>query len=449
MSAVDGTSARRRPTATVSSLSKSTTTTKPSPRDTGASIVETLRFLAGAALISTIGSYAYTAGRSATWDIAPSDVYARSTGSNGNHADHANPHGGIRILAAAADIHGNANPHGAHHGGGGANPHAHAHAAHGDGPPAAAPSHGPGTAPPVEGSKHPESATPSATPLAGADLIELTMEELAKYDGSDADSPIYVALNRTVYDVSASPAVYGPGGMYATLAAKDASRAYVTTCFDPANDLVPWLQGVEEMFVPLWLSRAPQAGELDNIAEGDDIMSGLGVEGMMDEVKRKLGDGTVRRMQKDYYKRARDQVRAQVQSWEGMFERKGYPVVGKVVGVDEKTKAQWEKLAFCDEAKAKRPPMAESLSLALELMGKSNKININSMGTSPEKRAQLNKDAEGAAKGKKEKTTAKKNRKEKKPKAGEMSEEDIRKRDALRAKAEANMDEVMARRQEL
>jgi hypothetical protein len=44
--------------------------------------------------------------------------------------------------------------------------------------------------------------------------IQLTEKELKEYDGTDAEKPIYLAINGTIFDVSASPAFYGPGGHY-------------------------------------------------------------------------------------------------------------------------------------------------------------------------------------------------------------------------------------------
>lgn len=61
--------------------------------------------------------------------------------------------------------------------------------------------------------------------------------------------PIYVALNGTIYDVSASPEFYGPGGSYHFFAGQDATRAFVTGCF--TEDLTGDLRGVERMFIPV------------------------------------------------------------------------------------------------------------------------------------------------------------------------------------------------------
>lgn len=79
--------------------------------------------------------------------------------------------------------------------------------------------------------------------------VYLTDAQLLAYDGSDPKKPIYIALNGTIYDVSISPQTYGPGGSYHVFAGKDAARAFLTGCF--AEDSVPDLRGVEEMYIPI------------------------------------------------------------------------------------------------------------------------------------------------------------------------------------------------------
>lgn len=79
--------------------------------------------------------------------------------------------------------------------------------------------------------------------------IYLTPEELAGFDGKDENKPVYLAINGSIYDVSANRRTYGPGGSYQYFAGVDASRAYVTGCF--ADDRTPDMRGVEEMFLPL------------------------------------------------------------------------------------------------------------------------------------------------------------------------------------------------------
>lgn len=79
--------------------------------------------------------------------------------------------------------------------------------------------------------------------------LVLTPAQLLLHDGRDPEMPIYLALNGSVYDVSASPHLYGPGGSYHFFAGRDATRAFVTGCFD--TDLTGDLRGVERMFMPV------------------------------------------------------------------------------------------------------------------------------------------------------------------------------------------------------
>src|SRR5687767_6243769 len=79
--------------------------------------------------------------------------------------------------------------------------------------------------------------------------IYLTPEELAAYDGSDPEKPLYLAINHTIYDVSNGRHIYGPGGSYQYFGGCDAARAYVTGCF--ADDRTPDMRGVEEMYLPI------------------------------------------------------------------------------------------------------------------------------------------------------------------------------------------------------
>lgn len=90
-----------------------------------------------------------------------------------------------------------------------------------------------------------------------------TESELAIYDGTPEhlelinNTPelkkhpytILLAINGTVYDVSASPHTYGPGGSYSFFSGKDASRAFITGCFQ--QDLTYDLRGLEDYnYVP-------------------------------------------------------------------------------------------------------------------------------------------------------------------------------------------------------
>jgi predicted heme/steroid binding protein len=79
--------------------------------------------------------------------------------------------------------------------------------------------------------------------------IQYTDADLKAYDGTDPTKPILLAINGTIYDVSNGRKHYGPEGSYHLFAGADASRGFVTGCFD--TDRTPDMRGVEEMFLPL------------------------------------------------------------------------------------------------------------------------------------------------------------------------------------------------------
>ena len=126
--------------------------------------------------------------------------------------------------------------------------------------------------------------------------ISLSDAELRAFDGSDPKLPIYVALNGSIYDVSVSPHFYGPGGSYHFFAGRDATRAYVTGCFE--EDLTPDLRGVEEMFVPF---------------EADE-----GVGGKPGETKEEKKERKLRRERE--LRVARKKVGDTVKGWQKMFD---------------------------------------------------------------------------------------------------------------------------------
>lgn len=77
----------------------------------------------------------------------------------------------------------------------------------------------------------------------------LTPEQLAVYDGTDPLKPIYLAINGTVFDVTAGRHTYGPGGSYEVFAGRDATRAFVTGCF--REDRTGDVRGAEEIYIPV------------------------------------------------------------------------------------------------------------------------------------------------------------------------------------------------------
>ncbi|KAL4880930.1 cytochrome b5-like heme/steroid binding domain-containing protein [Aspergillus karnatakaensis] len=159
--------------------------------------------------------------------------------------------------------------------------------------------------------------------------VNLTPAELALYDGSNPSLPIYLAVNGTIFDVSANPHMYGPGGGYHFFSGRDATRAFVTGCF--AEDLTDDLTGVEDMFIPI-------------DTEGD-------AEGLSS------GERKIRREQE--LRNARKKVDKQVSHWAGFFgNHKKYFEVGKVVkeeGVASDGKKIGEKKELCEAAGKQRP----------------------------------------------------------------------------------------------
>lgn len=60
----------------------------------------------------------------------------------------------------------------------------------------------------------------------------ITEDELRKHNGEDPNLPIWLAFNGKVFDVSKGAKHYGKGGAYSFFAGRDATRAYVTGCFE-------------------------------------------------------------------------------------------------------------------------------------------------------------------------------------------------------------------------
>lgn len=121
--------------------------------------------------------------------------------------------------------------------------------------------------------------------------------------------------------------MYGPGGNYNFFAGRDATRAFVTGCFQ--EDLTPDLDGVEEMFIP--------------------------VDDERDDAKMTSGEKKVRREQDRRLARAR--VHKQVAHWEGFFgNSKKYFRVGEVVYEDGENEGEnKEKRVLCEAARKQRP----------------------------------------------------------------------------------------------
>ncbi|KAL8238926.1 hypothetical protein R6Q59_015493 [Mikania micrantha] len=75
--------------------------------------------------------------------------------------------------------------------------------------------------------------------------MELTLEELNQYDGTNPSKPIYIAVKGRIFDVSTAKSFYGPGGSYAMFAGKDATRALAKMSKND-EDVVGSLDGLTE-----------------------------------------------------------------------------------------------------------------------------------------------------------------------------------------------------------
>ena len=156
--------------------------------------------------------------------------------------------------------------------------------------------------------------------------IYLTTAELTKYDGSDPSLPIYLAVNGTIFDVSAGAQTYGPGGSYHAFAGHDASRGFVTGCF--MEDRTSDLRGAEEVYLP--------------VEDPDEVIS---------SGERKMRAEREKRVAK---KRAHDEVDRWVKFYSNS---KKYFEVGKLVGVEKPTGPAPTLCAVAQKGRPKRKNM--------------------------------------------------------------------------------------------
>lgn len=158
----------------------------------------------------------------------------------------------------------------------------------------------------------------------------MTDEQLTRYDGTDPSLPILLALNGTIYDVSAGSRVYGPGGSYHVFAGKDAARGFITGCF--AEDGTPDLRGAEWAYVPT------------DVIHPDET----------DGVRVTAAQKTYREQQLRF---ARKKVRDTLEGWGKMFRGSGgkdYFEVGQVMR-EEGWLEKLPKRKLCEQAEKGRP----------------------------------------------------------------------------------------------
>lgn len=153
----------------------------------------------------------------------------------------------------------------------------------------------------------------------------MTDDELKAYDGSDPAKPIYLAINGTIYDVSNGRNFYGPGGSYHFFAGADASRSFITSCFQ--EDITPDIRNVELMFMP------------KSTAEIDALFTSGEMKIRLEQERRK----------------ARERAHLALKHWVNFFEKS--PKYNKVGTV--KREEDWEMKkpmpTLCAAAEQQRP----------------------------------------------------------------------------------------------
>ena len=167
--------------------------------------------------------------------------------------------------------------------------------------------------------------------------LTLTDDELRAFDGSDPAKPIYLAIKGTIYDVSASPNFYGPGGHYHHFVGRDATRAWVTECWDSEEQLVYDIRDVEQMFMPKYLDEEMQRAAEGGASEEDNSSGAMPLEqlkGQASQLMKKIGKvGKKERERRRAVDRpvAEKQVEEKLAHWISFFEDNAkYKVVGRI-----------------------------------------------------------------------------------------------------------------------
>ncbi len=174
----------------------------------------------------------------------------------------------------------------------------------------------------------------------------LSPHELSLHNGTAPLLPIYLAINSTIFDVSASPHTYGPGGSYHVFAGRDATRAFVTGCFQ--TDLTGDLRGVERMYLPV-----------EDVDEGGETGKGLS-----------SGERKIRTEQEK--REARKKSRKEVEKWVRFYgDSEKYFEVGRLVGPEGEGEGAYtgEAPNLCDSAENARPKRSQLNAQAAENAG--------------------------------------------------------------------------------
>lgn len=212
----------------------------------------------------------------------------------------------------------------------------------------------------------------------GKKQLHLTETELRSFDGTDETKPIYLAIDGTIYDVSASPTFYGPGGHYHHFVGRDATRAWVTECWDSADQLTWRMDGVEKMFTPRYMDE-----ELEKAKAGGDVDLDLGgmigrdhLIYMADVALQRLGtvtDSQKAKRREDDEKEAKQKVHDTLAHWKDFFAKNGkYKAVGTVEYDEDGTPPP---PAFCENALEKRPLKGGMLDAIMDLANMGRKAD--------------------------------------------------------------------------
>ncbi|KAK5115154.1 hypothetical protein LTR85_009912 [Meristemomyces frigidus] len=198
---------------------------------------------------------------------------------------------------------------------------------------------------------NPSSSTPVQASSVGH--TDLTDAELRAYDGSDPEKPLYIAIDGRIFDVSSGRGFYGPGGHYGHFAGRDATRAWVTECWDEEEQLTHDMRDVEDMFMPTYMDE-----QLTDAANGKSDQPAALVE-QAKQVMKRIGKVTMkerkRRREEDTPK-ALEKVDEALAHWVNFFAgSEKYAEVGKVVRDDAWEEAAPPPPAICEQAKKKKP----------------------------------------------------------------------------------------------
>lgn len=100
-------------------------------------------------------------------------------------------------------------------------------------------------------------------------LRAFTPEEIAEYDGTDPNKPIYMAVKGVVFDVTSGKDFYGKGKSYNALVGKDATRAVALWSLekkDLTHDVTglteKQLNGLNDVFDNVYRAKYPIVGHM-------------------------------------------------------------------------------------------------------------------------------------------------------------------------------------------